>query len=315
MNTETKTLLDMLSKDDLETFLAKYELYRLSDLFESYCLNRIQSALSTVARRHFRESRVTGKEIAKLWMLAEVKYLLPIDDDLRALITRKIDAAVGTTDLKPAKGSQRLSTPIEKAHENSSELHGRLTADAIQDCSRVRRVAISTTFDIQAWPASMAFNCTRNLCDSSQEKAFLRALRLYFPAMFAYPNVALRSFINLDKIRPSPSDRLCQYSRSSRVDVLLCTHDEDPVAGFELDSAWHDGSDARSRDAMKNKLFQLSGIPLIRIRPENPGKVRAEDFYGLLIAEQGLNLVRPKRMNPTQESDSLKPDSARAMPF
>jgi len=132
--------------------------------------------------------------------------------------------------------------------------------------------------------------------------------------MFAYPNIALRSFIELDKIGPSPSERLRQYSRSSRVDVLLCTHDEDPVAGFELDSAWHDGCEAKLRDEMKNELFQLAGIPLIRIRAENPGKVRAEDFYGLLIAEHGLNAVRPTRMRSTQVREPLMPDRAPAMP-
>nr|WP_255250143.1 DUF2726 domain-containing protein [Polaromonas sp. AET17H-212] len=61
-----------------------------------------------------------------------------------------------------------------------------------------------------------------------------------------------------------------QFAWQSQVDILLCTCDEDPIAGFELDSEWHDAEDAARRDDIKNKLFQLAGLPLFSKRAVIP---------------------------------------------
>ena len=88
----------------------------------------------------------------------------------------------------------------------------------------------------------------------------------------------------------------------------MCTHDEDPVAGIELDSVHHDAEVASQRDEIKNALFQLARLPLIRIRASNESIVRAEDFYELLQAESStLDNLRPRSLRPRRTHDGLVP--------
>jgi len=87
--------------------------------------------------------------------------------------------------------------------------------------------------------------------------------------------------------------------------VLLCTADGDPVAGIELDSVHHDTDHATERDELKNLHFNLSA-PLIRIRAGDEKRVRAEDFYDLLMSEsKTLDAIRPRRFRPRRTHDFL----------
>ena len=91
--------------------------------------------------------------------------------------------------------------------------------------------------------------------------------------------------------------RARNYASSAQVDVLLCTTDEDPVLGIELDSLHHDSEEVVERDELKNHLFKLAGLPLERIRAADTRAVRSEDFYDLLMAEsKTLDTLRPRRL-------------------
>lgn len=98
--------------------------------------------------------------------------------------------------------------------------------------------------------------------------------------------------------------RALTYAWSAQVDVLLCTADEDPVMGIELDSVHHDRDEVVERDELKNLLFRLVGLRLVRIRAADTKAVRAEDFYDLLTAEsKTLDTVRPHRIQPRCKHD------------
>ena len=85
---------------------------------------------------------------------------------------------------------------------------------------------------------------------------------------------------------------------------MLCTIDEDPIAGIELDSVHHDTEEAIERDELKNTIFQLAGLPLVRIRPSDEKAVRAEDFYDLLVSDSDrLDRLRPRRLRPRRTHD------------
>jgi hypothetical protein len=87
-----------------------------------------------------------------------------------------------------------------------------------------------------------------------------------------------------------------------------CTTDEDPVMGIELDSVHHDSDEVGERDGLKNLLFKLAGLPLVRIRAADTKAVRAEDFYDLLMAESNtLDTLRPRRLRPRRTHDFLVP--------
>ena len=126
--------------------------------------------------------------------------------------------------------------------------------------------------------------------------------------MPVYPKQPLRNFIDIDKLEVTVPLRARTYAWSAQVDVLLCTADEDPVMGIELDSVHHDSDEVVERDGLKNLLFKLAGLPLVRIRAADTTAVRAEDFYDLLMAESTtLDTLRPRRLRPRRTHDFLVP--------
>ncbi|CAN7494085.1 DUF2726 domain-containing protein [Polaromonas sp. LjRoot131] len=300
-----------LEADDLEGFLAAYENYVLTVVFEPAAIPLTQVALPSALRRGFEKGSITALTLVTLWRLVLNGSLLLVEDDLRDMINQNIDGALKTlttpTSDSPAKA---LPTIVETAQKLPDSVRRYRKPTPTPECSQIKRISIISTFSIRAWSASDALDFRRNLCLSNQEREFLRAIRQYFPSMQSYPNIPLRNFINLDEIGLSIPTSFREFAWQSQVDTLLCTCDEDPVAGFELDSSWHDNEGAARRDDIKNKLFQLAGLPLFRIRPADPHLVRAEDFYDLLNAEPALETIRPRRMRPRRSHDGLAPESA-----
>lgn len=297
-----------LEADDLEGFLAAYEQYALTAVFEPAAIPLTQVALPSALRRGFEKGSVTAKTLVTLWRLALNGSLLLVENDLRSMVNQNIDGALKTLATTAHLPAKPLPIRVETATKLSDSIRRRREPPPAQECSQMKRVSIVSTFSVRTWSASDAFDFRRNLCASSQEREFLRAIRQYFPSLQSYPNIALRSFIDLDKLGLSIPGSYRKFAWQSQVDILLCTCDEDPVAGFELDSSWHDSEAAARRDDIKNQLFQLAGLPLCRIRPADPRAVRAEDFYDLLNAEPALDLIRPRRMRPRRTHDGLAPE-------
>lgn len=172
----------------------------------------------------------------------------------------------------------------------------------------MRRVVITSDFVISDFRATDAYSFKRNLCGNHQALEFLKALRLYFPSLIAHPNIPLRHFIDEDRVRDFTTETQFAEFRVASVDVLLCTQDEDPVAGFELETKPDGLGNAIANCPIKNQLFKVAGIPLIRIRATSSSDVRAEDFYSLLCeSPDDLASLRPIRMRPRRNHDSLVP--------
>lgn len=310
MSAAIEQMRRQLEADDLDGFLAAYEHYVLTAVFEPAAISLTQTSLPSVLRKGFEKGSVTAKTLVTLWRLALNGSLLLVENDLRSMINQNIDGALKTLAMTADLPAKPLSVRVETATKLSNSIGRRREPPSAQECSQMKRVSIVSTFSIRTWSASDGLDFKRNLCASNQEREFLRAIRQYFPSMQSYPNIALRSFINLDKLGLSIPESFRKFAWQSQVDILLCTCDEDPVAGFELDSSWHDNEAAASRDDIKNKLFQLAGLTLFRIRPADPHAVRAEDFYDLLNAEHALDLIRPRRMRPRRTHDGLAPENA-----
>lgn len=98
--------------------------------------------------------------------------------------------------------------------------------------------------------------------------------------------------------------RARNYARSVKVEVLLCTADEDPVLGIELDSQHHFSEEVAERDELKNLLFKLAGLPLCGFaRPiREPFVLRISTI--LLVAES-QTLDTPRRLRPCRTHDFL----------
>lgn len=300
-----------LKADDLDGFLKAYEQYMLKVAYEPAAIPITQVDFPAALRRTLERGTVATETLVTLSRLVLHGHLLLIDDDLRELVNHHIAAArehiARTTTNLRLEQLPIYVRPEKKSPDAYRVNRGSMSTDG---AFQMKRISITSRFSIRCWSASDAFDFRRNLCASNQEREFLRAIRQYFPSMQAYPNIPLHSFVNLDDLGPCIPISFREFALKSRVDILVCTCDEDPVAGFELDSSWHDNGDAARRDDIKNKLFQLAGLPLFRIRHIDPSAVRAEDFYDLLSAEPDLATLRPRRLRPRRSHDGLVPENA-----
>jgi hypothetical protein len=272
--------------------------------------NLTQTLLPPLLREWLSLPTLCSHSIIQLWSLIRNDVILVVENDLLSAINARLDSAwcdlAGKNALSPAPlllFPERLEKPQQsRANPSPSPLQIRNPAITM------RRIVLRSAFVLGSVRLNDLTSAKRNLCASSQEREFLKAVRLFLPNAWAYPNVPLRNFIQIDGISPPLSTRQQHYSRTAEVDVLLCTQDEDPIVGFELDSALHDSDGARERDQLKNQLFSLAGIPLLRIRAEDTSNVRAEDFYDLLMEEKEIfDKLRPSRMRPRRNHDSLVP--------
>lgn len=312
MSPEVEEMRVRLEARDVAGFLATYGAYRQQHSSEPVLTALTQRVLPPLLREAFKTERLAAATIVLLWRLVRESRLLLVEDDLLVAINLRIDEATREVDPTAKLPAARLVT-FEDLLASREQGGRRTDRPAAQGSVRVtamqvKRVAVVSAFSVGTWSAVDAFDFRKNVCASQQERQFLQSVRQYFPSLQAYPNPPLRNFIDIEKLEGTVPLRARSYAWSAQVDVLLCTGDEDPVAGFELDSVHHDTEEAAERDELKNLLFKLAGLPLVRIRADDEKAVRAEDFYDLLMAESTtLDAIRPRRLRPRRTHDFLVP--------
>ncbi|RDU98929.1 DUF2726 domain-containing protein [Trinickia dinghuensis] len=316
MSPSVEKMRELLEARDVDGFLTAYLEYRQGHVIEPEVTALTQRTLPSLLRQAFAGDLLAPKTIIKLWRVVRDGRLILVDDDLLIAINLRIDNAMREADPDAKLPAARLITSEqlgESQHQRRSRPEELRAAPHIVQATVIKRVAIVSTFNVGVWSAVDAFDFRKNVCASQQEREFLRAVRQYFPSLQAYPNLPLRSFIDIERLEGTVPTRARSYAWSAQVDVLLCTADEDPVVGIELDSIHHDTDEAAERDELKNLLFTLSGLPLVRIRAGDEKSVRAEDFYDLLMSESKmLDTIRPRRLRPRRTHDFLVPDEVHA---
>lgn len=94
-----------------------------------------------------------------------------------------------------------------------------------------------------------------------------RVLCDLFPQSYVFPNMSLQTIIDYEKLKPLVDNETFQYYLMTHVDfAIVNSFSYFPMIAIEKDSDYHNHTDAVRKDNMKNLIFQLSGIPLIRIR-------------------------------------------------
>jgi hypothetical protein len=304
MSPAAEKMREHLEVRELAAFLQAYEQYRDAKAWEPALTALTQRVFPPLLREALKQDSLSASAIVRLYHLIRGGRLLLVENDLLTEINRRIDTAFA--EAEPA--TSRPVPPLLTFDEVAEKSTRRTVSPPPLRATEVKRVAIVSAFSIETWSNVDAFDFRRNVCASQQEREFLRAVRQFFPSLRAYPNVPLRNFIDLGKLEALVPIRTHRYGWSAQVDILLCTDDEDPVAGIELDSVFHDSEEAIERDQLKNTLFKLAGLPMIRIRADDEKAVRAEDFYDLLVAEaEALEALRPRRMRPRRTHDFLVP--------
>lgn len=311
----------MTTAHDLRTHLEERALTAFLADFER-CDDRGNVELTTVTQRIlpgvllelFEAGRVSNDETLGLWKLVRSGRLLVVDNRIIEAINAQLHEA--WVSVHGAAGPQPEKLLVLMSEDTLASRRARPMSEASAPATAMQRVVVTSSFCIGPVRLSDSTSFKRNLCFSAQEREFLKAVRQYFPSLWAYPNVPLRNFIDTEAVSARLSERHRSFAWSAQVDALLCTDDEDPVAAFELDSAHHDTEEAVERDQLKNDLLELAGVPLVRIRPSDTRNVRAEDFFDLLCAQQqDLDLLRPRRMRPRRTHDMLVPAEARFARF
>jgi hypothetical protein len=289
--------------------LSAYAEYLASGLQEPAATNLTQRLLPPVLLRCLLAERLPAPALVQLYRMVLTGQLLLVENDVLHAINLRVDAAMHQVEPAVPRPVAPLRTFRDApAPERPKEAVRKPPDGDVMRVRRVSRVAIASAFYFETWAVSDAFDFRKNLCASRQESEFLQAVRLFAPNLHVYPNVSLRNFIDVDKLEDRLPLKVRNFAWASQVDVLLCTRDEDPVAGIELDSIHHDNEEAAERDELKNNLFKLAGVPLVRIRADDVKAVRAEDFYDLLVSQAGeLEMLRPRRMRPRRTYDSLAP--------
>lgn len=308
MSNVIQDLRDLLDDRDLSGFLSYYEANRLQLLGQPGLGQCTQRLLPPLLRELFKANRVEPECVVRLWRLVRSGHLLVVENDLLEAINARIDAAVAERDNERRAPTPKLSLYAEGGGQLVSARVTPSTPQCAEPAIPMKRIVVSSTYTFGVMAVSDALSCKKNLCASSQELEFLKAVRQFFPGLRAYPNLPLRNFIDLGLLGHVADEQLRKFCWSSQVDVLLCSEDEDPVGGIELDSLHHDEAAAQERDLLKNRLFGLAGLPLVRIRADDTSNIRAEDFYDLLTAEQeALEVIRPRRLRPRRNHDVLVP--------
>lgn len=297
-----------LASHDIPAFICCFETALLAGERAPDSLEITQQLLPPVLIAALENGEVSARDVVSLWKLVRDGMLLVVDNDLLSAINRRLVGA-----WRELRGPDApLPTPLKLFVDEPTTpvSHPPVSPSPSVEPRGIpmERVVIASSFVIGTFAMSDTLGFRKNLAASSQEREFLRAVRQFFPSLRVYPNVPLRNFIAETATAQILPGRLRSYLRNAQVDVLLCTEDEDPVAGIELDSVLHDEARVQERDRMKDELFTFAGLQLVRIRATDTASVRAEDFYDLLQAKhEQLDLVRPRRLRPRRNHDMLVP--------
>lgn len=88
-----------------------------------------------------------------------------------------------------------------------------------------------------------------------------------FPNHLVFPNMSLQTVFQYEKIKALVDADTFRYFLMSQVDICITsTSSYLPIIAFEVDSHYHDGEPQQERDRKKNQLFQVGGVPLLRLR-------------------------------------------------
>ena len=145
-----------LEADDLDGFLAAYEHYVLTAVFEPAAISLTQTTLPLVLRKGFEKGNVTAKTLATLWRLALNGSLLLVENDLRSLINQNINGALKTLAMTADLPAQPLPIRVETATKLPDSIRRRREPPPAQGCSQMKRVSIVSTFSIRTWSLSRA---------------------------------------------------------------------------------------------------------------------------------------------------------------
>ena len=108
----------------------------------------------------------------------------------------------------------------------------------------------------------------RQPCDSVTERRVFRVCLNLFEGSVVLPNVPLSRVVDPDAASHylDGEDRKFLAHPSTQVDIVVLGQSLLPVLAIEADGPQHDVDPQHSRDARKNRILRVAGLPIARLR-------------------------------------------------
>ena len=118
-----------------------------------------------------------------------------------------------------------------------------------------------------------------------------------FPNHLVFPNMALQTVFQYDRMRELLDTEAFRYFLMSQVDFCITsTASYLPIIAIEVDSPYHDLPEQQERDCKKNEIFRVGGVPLLRLRAHGqPGSAAIRDEIVRIVHELGRELADTER--------------------
>jgi hypothetical protein len=116
----------------------------------------------------------------------------------------------------------------------------------------------------------------KSVFNSKAERRIYQIVQEIFPNHMTYPNMALRTVFPPERIKERLSRDAFDFLWKGSVDLMVVSSSTDlPIGGIEVDSIYHDTERQQRRDALKNEIFAVAGVPLFRLRSHGNPELQA----------------------------------------
>lgn len=226
-----------------------------------------------IAQSEQPDNEATNLLIGKLYMLHSGSFFKFSEEQYEGIVThlakvsKKKEEALHFATLFP--DNKVCAAIIAEANENDPQEVSHSQSDTIS----VKEVL------------SERKNLTSSIFNSKQERLFFLALRNCYPTHFIYPNIALSTILKRIVVENELSGSELKFFYNTTIDFVVIDQFNDfkPVFAIELDSEWHRLNSQGEKDAIKNKILKLAGLPTYRI--EHTLKYKSvEDFEEVIMA-------------------------------
>jgi len=309
-------LREAVQAKDINTFLERYKELRprLMTTRDARFANLVPRLFEPMVLAQLRSGAVSDTTLVRLWSAAREFCPVLVNEELLEYIDERIDAALQVSNSTHQVPAAKLSQAAQLASSRAASHHDlrqstkgdlKVSSDKVPAIVQLRRTIRITQYSLMGdFRDTDARSAARTLLRSPQELAFLKAVRAFFPQCHPQVNVPLSNFIDADFLGYAKDSEIRRFLRFSMVDLLLCTCELDPIAGFEIDSSYHDTADQQEADRKKDLVFRDACIPLFHIRDDDPSTVTEEDFYDVLAADERVHALRRRRMRVGRDTIS-----------
>lgn len=197
----------------------------------------------------------------------------------RPVIEIKLQAMYEVKDLSLPGVASEWANDIPLARD----ILRRLQQERPEELADARRSALNIKA-VTAVPKAKSVQHVTSIFKSSQERAFYLAMLETVPKLLPFPNLAMSVALDYQALEPKISAEARSFFFRGQFDCVVVDPAQDyrPLHFFELDSVFHDTTEAINRDRLKDEICSAAGIKLLRVRAFEQKETTQEAFAQLI---------------------------------